>query len=365
MDALAAPAGGQDGIACIRTRGMSMSAIKMKPVACLGQGMVGLLGLLVVATVAQAEDKPLALAGSGGVYGSVEVGVSHIDYPKNRFFADRGEASPFTRNYNLDTEDNDAYGRAISGALGTRLPVALMRADGMRIELRGGRTDADQTSLRSFTDPGAGVRYGWVALDNSTGFGTPDGATLLTRIRQKIDYWGADLLLAFDYKLGDAASWSFLVGPSYKSLDQDTHIDGTISSVVALTESLSTHYRGIKLAAQYDRRLNDLWSMSAGFAASPYRAHATYRALYVVSPTTINRTLSDKSDALGLDARLEFSRRLSGRIRVAAFGEVSHLSDVPRVSYGSVPTDLAGGVLALASGRQTTWILGIRLGSSF
>jgi len=105
--------------------------------------------------------------------------------------------------------------------------------------------------------------------------------------------------------------------------------------------------------------------MSAGFAASPYRAHSTYRALYVVSPTTISRALSDKSDALGLDARLEFSRRLSERIRIAAFGEVNHLSDVPRVSYGSVPTDPAGGVLALASGKQTTWILGVSLAGSF
>jgi hypothetical protein len=327
--------------------------------------IAGLLSLLAILPAAHAETPPPFRDASGRLFGSVEVGVAHFAYPRNQFFADRGEASPFTRNYNLDADDGDAYGRSIAGVIGSALPLALAHADQVKVELQGWRMDADQTSNRSFVDPGAGVRYGWVQLDNATGFGTPNGDTLVTRIRQDLTYWGSDLLAAFEYTLGPDASWTWLIGPSYRSLDQDTNISGEITTSGTLTETLSTRFRGGRIGARYDRQLAGDWSLSAGGSASYYRSDADYHAVYDVPPTLITRSLSARDNVLGLDARMEVARRIKGSMKIAAYGELSHLSDVPRVSYGSVPTDPAGGVLALTNGGLTTWVLGVRLSGAF
>jgi len=313
--------------------------------------------------VAVSQD---AIAAGNAPYGAVGAGVARIDYPENGFFADRGEAPPFTRNFNLDTDKGDAYGAALEGTFGVFLPNTIANADAARLEIQGFLINADRTTHRSFSDTGAGMRFGWVLLDNSTGFGSPDAATLTTRIKQDIDYWGADVMFLLDYGVGPNTSWSFQVGPSFKRLDQDTDATGDISTTVSLEDRLSTDFRGARMGGRYNRDLNNLWSVSMDASVSKYWTKVDYQGSYVdSSPNAQTASLSDSDDALGLDLRLEVSRKISKGMKLSAFGRVNYLSDVPQVSYGSVPTDPSNGVLSLTSDHMTALVIGVQLSGSF
>ncbi|WP_260294001.1 hypothetical protein [Sedimenticola hydrogenitrophicus] len=306
------------------------------------------------------------VASESGSYGDIGAGVARIDYPDSQFFAERGEAAPFTRNYNLDTDEGVAYGAAIDGRIGTFLPGTIANADSARVELQGFWMSADRNTNRSFSDTGAGMRFGWVELDNSTGFGTPNGGTLTTRIEQDLKYWGADLMFLLDYGIGLDASWSFQVGPSFKRLDQDSDAAGAISTTVSLQDRLSTDFRGLRIGARYDRNLNLDWSVAMDGSVSRYWTKADYNGSYAdSSPNTQTASLSDSDNALGLDLRLELNRKLGKGMKLSVFGQVNHLSDVPQVSYGSVPTDTGNGVLSLTSDDMTTLVLGVEISGSF
>lgn len=314
-----------------------------------------------------------ALAADLEPYGALSAGVAQIDYPENRFFADRGEVVPFTRNYNLDTDDGDAYGAALTGRIGIFLPGTVLMADSARIELHGFWIGADRDTNTSFADIGPGMRFGWVELNNFSGFGTPDNSSLATKIKQDIEYWGFDIPVLLDFEMGPNASWSLQVGPSFKRLDHDTDANGTIrdsgnviTSRVTLDDRLSTDFRGLMVGARYSRDLKPHWSFSLDTSLARYWTDVDYKGIYNDSANlTQTASLDESDDAVGADLRLEVIRKLSNGLEVSAFGRVNHLSDVPKLNYGSVPTDPGNGVLRLESDDMTTLVLGLQLSGSF
>ncbi len=321
------------------------------------------VGFIAIPVIAVSTS---TVAAGQGSYGAIGAGVARIDYPENEFFADRGEVNPFTRNYNLDTDKGVAYGAAVEGRVGSYLPGVIANADTARVELQGFWINAGRTTNRSFSDTGAGMRFGWVELNNGSGFGTPDGFTLTTKIKQDIVYWGADVLFLLDYGMGPDASWSFQIGPSFKRLDQDTDADGDITTTVTIEDRLSTDFRGAKIGARYNRDLNQHWSVSVDASASRYWSKVEYRSRYEDSTlTTQTASLNESDDALGVDLRLEVSRKLSNGLKVSGFGQINPLTDVPQANYGSVPTDAGNGVLRLDSDDMTTLVLGVQVSGSF
>lgn len=316
-----------------------------------------IIGLLVM---------PAAVLADNLIYGSVGAGVARIGYPDNQFFADRGEAAPFARNSNLDTDKGNAMGTALDARIGTSLPFTIGKSDATRIELQGFWVNADRSTSRRFTDAGAGMRFGWVHLDNSTGFGTPNGGTLNTTVKQDLNYWGADAMLLVDYKVGSNASWSLQAGPSLKRLNQDTDATGTISTRVTLQERLSTDFRGFKIGAKYSRDLNADWFVCLDASLAKYWSKAEYRASYVdTTPAMVSASLDKNDSAVGIDLRFELGYKLTDTVKVSTFAQINYLSDVPRVNYGSVPTDPGNGVLSLTSGKLTTTEFGIQFSGSF
>ena len=315
----------------------------------------------------------VSVASEAGSYGTIGAGVVAMDLPENNFFADRGEANPFTRNYDLDTDDGRAYGAAVDGRIGTYLPVAIGHYADSRVALPGFWLNANSDNNAFFSDTGAGMRFGWVELNNSNGFGTPDTSTLTTKIRQDVVYWGFDVPVLMDFGMGPAASWSFQVGPSFKRLEQDTdaHGDirnagGSITTQVSLDDRLSTDFRGLMFGARYNRDLNSYWSVSVDASVAKYWSRVDYDGKYVDSfNATQNASVQESDDAVGVDLRLEIGRKLSSGLKVSAFGQINHLSDVPQVNYGSVPADAGNGVLRLESDDMTTLILGVQLSGSF
>ncbi len=313
------------------------------------------------------------LASGHGPYGAIGAGVARIDYPESQFFADRGEASPFTRNYNLDTDKGYAHGVSVDGRLGTFLPGTIGGADAVRIEIQGFGVDANRSTNSFFSDTGAGMRFGWVELDNFSGFGTPNGSSLTTKIKQDIDYWGFDVPLLLDFGMGQNASWSFQVGPSFKRLDQDSDATGTIrdggganTTIVTLDDRLAVEFRGLMVGARYNRELNQQWSVSLDASMARYWSKMDYDSTYIDGiNATQTASLNESDDALGVDLRLEVGRKLSSGLKVSAFGQINYLSDVPQVSYGSVPTDPGNGVLSLTSDDMTTLVLGLQVSGSF
>lgn len=309
---------------------------------------------------------PMAGLAEGVVYGSIGAGIAQVDYPNSQFFADRGEAAPFARNYNLDADKGNAYGMALDAHLGTLLPVSLGQADATKIELRGFRVSADQTTSRSFNDAGPGMRFGWVELNNSTGFGTPDGSTLNTTIRQDVEYWGADAILLVENGLGSHGSWSIQAGPSFKRFGQDTDATGTIATSVTLNDRLSTDFRGVRLGAAYKREIDSLWSVSLDASLAKYWTKTKYRSHYVDTAfNDLTASMDMKSASLRVDLRLELTRKLSNGLELSGFGQINHLGKVPQVSYGSVPTDPANGTLSLVNNDMTTLVIGIQLSRAF
>lgn len=321
---------------------------------------------LALVAIAMGLSSSAAFADGNGVYATVEAGVARIDFPTNRFFAVRGEAAPFARTANLRTEDDDARGNSLGGSLGIHLPGNPAGSAAMRLELRAWSIDAEVTNRASFVDPGPGVRYGWVTLDNSTGFGTPNGTVLKATIAQQFDYRGGDLLFLLDYKHRERNKWTLYAGPSIKSLDQKTEINGVITTSVTLAEKLSTDFKGMKVGVRYEHQFDDHWDGVVDLSASSYRSTTKYRGNYADSTgNSAHAELREKDHALGLDARVEVSRRIHEAVKVSAIVGLGHLSDVPRVSYGSVPTDPERGVLSLTSASQSTWFFGIGLNGSF
>lgn len=297
---------------------------------------------------------------------SLQAGPAWIAYPENHFFATRGEAAPFSRGRDLDTDDGVAGGRSIGGAVAVSLPIGQGGAWTAGVELHARWTNAHERTTRRFLDPGAGVRFGWVALDNSTGFGTPDGATLVTTVRQEIDIWTSDLLLAVEHAPGASGRWRGYLGPSLRLVDHDTDIAGRITSTVSVKEGLSTDLVGVKLGAAYRRRFASAWTGEFDLSLSRYWTDVAYRSRYVDSGgRNVRRTLTDNDTTLGFDLGAEVGREIVEGVRVSAFGSLGYLSTLPRVSYGSVPTDPAGGVLSLTTDDQMSWALGLGVNVRF
>lgn len=300
-----------------------------------------------------------------GIYVDLDGGFSHINYPQNKFFAKRGESSPFTRQANLDTESGGVDGNLQGAGVGVHLPFGMAASNGARLEWRGWRMHASASNAASFMDTGAGVRYGWVMLDNSTGYGTPDGMTLDTSVKQSIDFSGNDLLFLLDYGTDKSASWAIYAGPSVKSLRQDTEIQGRIITPVTLNDSLSTDYRGVRFGAKYIHPLDEAWKASVDISGSYYRYKASYHGVYEDGAAGIQRRLRSDKDAIGCDVRLDLIRKIASNVSLSIFGGLGYLSEVPQVDYGSVPSDPAHGTLSLGSDKLLTWTLGLKLQANF
>lgn len=337
----------------------------------------GFLLFLVVSTTSYAQDSLLSFAERNGIYVSIETGRANIIYPKNNFFAQRGEVNPWPRVKNLDTDDNRASGSLLSATLGTYFPLNFADAFKTKAELKIWRAKTKQASKRSFYDTGAGVRYGYVDFDNSTGYGTPNGTSLHTSINQEIEYYGQDFLFSLEYKQKEGGMWTLFAGPSFKTLEQNTLSEGkminavgTTISTVALTERLSTKLKGAKLGAKYSRHFNDTWSMSLDVSASRYNSKTNYTGAFyrpsIFIPKNVNRSLGATDAVNAIDTRLEVAYKIAKGLDISAFAEMNHLSSVPLVNYGSVPTDPNQGVLRLETAKNfTMYVLGLKLTKAF
>ncbi|WP_321778543.1 hypothetical protein [Sulfurimonas sp.] len=305
-------------------------------------------------------------------YASLELGLANIAFAKNHFFALRGENLPFKRKKNLDTDSNNAKGNSVAITFGTHLPITFAGANSIKIYSKVWHITAQASNTKNFKDNGVGKKYGWVELDNSNGFRTNTGNTLNTNIEQKLRHWGADILLSFEYALGDDASLSIFTGPSYRSNNQDTDIKGNIiggSITVHLKDKISENLFGAKLGINYNLKFKNKWLLNMDFAISQYRKFATYTGAYTrysfPFSTSVNRKLSDTQNSKGVDLDIQLGYKFAKQTYVSIYADYNYLSNVTQVSYGSGPTDPAGGVLSLSNDEQSSLVYGLRLNYMF
>jgi len=298
--------------------------------------------------------------------GWVDAGVAYMNYPANRLFAIRGEAAPFTRGPDLATDDGDANGVYFSGGLDYELKSALFGSRSTSIGIRGNYADVSSNTSASFVDPGPGTRFGWVALDNTGGFGTPDGETLTTSTRRVISSYTIDIPITLEYEHWSSGSLKVRFGPSYRNVQQESAVDGSITSTVSLNENLETDYLGATLGVAADFPVTSQLTASVDMAISLYGADTDYRGRYVSSgPTSISRNLEDSEFAYSIDLRLGLDYQFNQNTKVGMFVGINYLSYAPVVSYGSVPTDPDGGVLSLNDDNLLTVTGGLSVSIRF
>ncbi len=307
----------------------------------------------------------------------LDMGVMSLNTPSHDFYAERGEVSPFTRNSNLATYDGNTLGASINGVMSFGLPDSrIFGAQRLDIGLFGASTSGSGSAL--FTDPGVGTRYGFVALDNSTGYGTSAvGDTLATSTSRSGSVSGVSLLLNQIGAGADSSGFSFGFGAQLFALDQRTTSSGTIKIFSGpltgrydLTESLNSRFAGPEVNLAYRGPMSGDWRLEAklAFAAlvsdTQYQGNAEHFTNNISDAVTAN-AVSDSSTALLSSAQVSLSRSVGKNGTLRASAGISQLSGAATINYGSVPSDPGGGVLRIEYGTAISAQLGLSLGFAF
>lgn len=303
--------------------------------------MKKLAASLAIATLAMFSTQAFA----EGLYLKLDAGASVIKLPSNLFFANRGDAAPFVKLNNLDTDSGILAGFGIDLVMGSELPIPILGADGSKVELGGAFQNGWSSTSASFFDAGAGARYGWFELGNASGFGTFDGATLLTSTNRSLQYGHVEALLRNNY-----GSFEIFVGPELRVLNQKIDVTGTIGATsVSLAEVLTTIYGGATLGATIGVVDDGDWLVKLMGAVSLLGAHTQYSATYNDSiPQTQTASLSDQQIAVGAKVKLTVEKHITPNTTLGGYVSIDYLSYSPQVNYGSIPADPANGVLRLA-----------------
>jgi hypothetical protein len=303
-----------------------------------------------------------------GISVDLTSGVVLMALPENRFFADRGESTPFTRNYDLDTNS-----RSLAGVgLGLRLETGPMADGRLSFEFDGAFVAAVSNTDVSFEDGGAGERFGWVVLDGSSGFGTPAGGDVLeTQVNRNLRQREASLRARYQVGTQGAGGLELYAGPLKRWLDQDFDIAGQISngvlpgSSVTLTEELDTEFTGAVIGLALARQVRKGWRTEFDLSAAFAKAETSYSGDYAVDgfgdPT---ETLSGETDAAWLNVGVDLVQAAGGGA-IWYSADLEYLSGMPVVNYGSVPTDPDNGVLRLEQANAVTVRLGIEYRKTF
>jgi hypothetical protein len=303
-----------------------------------------------------------------GISVDLSSGVVLMALPENRFFADRGEGTPFTRNYDLDTNS-----RSLAGAgLGLRLETDALAGGPFSLEFDGAFVAAVSNTDVSFEDGGAGERFGWVVLDGSSGFGTPAAGDVLdTQVSRNLRQSEASLRARYQVGTQGEAGFGFYAGPLKRWLDQDFDIAGQITnggspgSSVVLTEELDTEFTGAVIGVALARQVRQGWQAEFDLSATFARAETSYSGDYAVDGSSDpTETLSGENNAAWLNIGVDLVQAAGGGA-IWYSADLEYLSGMPTVNYGSVPTDASNGVLRLEQANAVTLRLGVEYRTTF
>jgi hypothetical protein len=299
-------------------------------------------------------------------------GVVLMALPENRFFADRGESSPFTRNYDLDTDS-----RSLAGVgLALRLESDALAGGPFSVEFDGAFVAALSNTGASFEDGGVGERYGWVVLDGSSGFGTPTtGSVLETHVRRNLRQSDASLRARYQVGTQGTDGLEFYAGPLKRWLDQDFDIGGEIydeldvlGSSVTLTEKLDTDFTGGVIGMALARQVRAGWQAELDLSATFARAETSYSGDYSLTDsgfvTNISETLSAENNAAWLNLGVDLVQAAGGGA-IWYSADLEYLTGMPTVNYGSVSGDPGNGVLRLEQANAVTLRLGVEYRTTF
>jgi len=312
------------------------------------------------------NDRPLTL--------NVEVGPALLQAEDTQFFAYRKQGSPNTRLSNLDVDDGHALGGYLAGEVAYNLNSPWKAVDRISVSLKTDWTSASLSNSEQFDDDTSTERYGWVNLDNSTGWGTGDGLTLSTKVDRDFDYGGATLFVTAHKSNAAGLGTSIGIGPSFRRLLEQDNYYGSISSSfqtnVTQVDQLDTKYLGAAVRATVSGDLTK--SLMGAFSGNFGLYHSDTR--YEGSQITRNNTgpqgqysasLSDSHVAYTADLQTSVTYDLSEIWKLNGFGKVSYLSSAPVVNYGSVSTDPENGVLRLEDSDLFGFTVGVSLSARF
>tara|TARA_R110002073_G_scaffold73085_17_gene178860 strand:- start:8092 stop:9219 length:1128 start_codon:yes stop_codon:yes gene_type:complete len=308
-------------------------------------------------------------------YADVDSGAMFINAPDFRFFARRGETSPYERIESITTDDGEDFAAFVGGKAGWIFDGSLLGTGNMRLEFSGFYAGFDDDTAVTFSDPGPGVRYGFVALDNTSGFGTVDPASdysvMHTTTSREIDFGGYDLLLHQDFRLDENHMWTLYGGPSLQHLYQGfmTTISYPMDashSGATLNESLDTDYVGGKVGISGRRKLNSRWSLFLDGNTGIYHARTRYDGRFVHARSTPPHDdrigLTRHDNAVSTQARLELTRQMNDSVFVSLTSNVQHLDYAGQMDYGTrVDTVPDGSTLSIDSDELLSATLGLRL----
>jgi len=318
--------------------------------------------------VAMATPAAMAAEIAPGVYGEFELSTGNVDFPDNKFFAQRGEGPPFARIRNLDADKGEVDTFGYAGALYVPI-VSVSDVPDFIVWLNHSDTSGDRTSKDSFVDNGPGERFGFVVLDNSGGFGTPDGTTLTTRIRQEIDLSVTDVLADFTPDNANQDGLNMFVGFSVMNYKLETKILGQIvngfvaSTTLNQKELMDVDYRGVKIAGRYNRALPFELTLNAVATAAYYMGDGDWQGTQTLNGNVVSlKRSANNADTAAFSGDVSLTKQFDG-FNLSLSGKASQINDVQTISYGSsAPTDPAGGVLQIVSDDLTSWSFGLRVG---
>ncbi len=292
----------------------------------------------------------------------VEVGPALLNMKETQFFIQRGENSPFAKEAVLDTGSSWSQGGYIGGEFGHSFDLNKWGFDQYTVSLAADWTRTETDSSSSFYDTGAGVRFGWVTLDNSNGYGTNNGNTLTTMTDRQFDYGGATVLISGTKKLGDRLDLTLGAGPSFRRLLEKNKYHGEIGggSQVDHNENLTTNYLGGAVKASVSGNLTHDLKGSVSGQIGIYRADSSFNAQQTISSNHYSETRSRSLMSYSSDVKGTLSYALDEYWTLSGFGRLTYLSNVPTVNYGSSPQDTANGKLRL----EEDSLLGINVGLS-
>ena len=313
---------------------------------------------LFVAMVLTAGSPFGQMAFAGDLTTSIEGGVSYLSLPQNQFFAHRGEAAPFSRFSNLKTGKGANFGKNVRFSGDYEFDESLGGVT--YLGLRGSWEQIATNEARSFYDAGVGQRYGWVVFDNSTGFGTADTDTLSTDIDRDFKFFGVNLVAGVPVATFSGFSVKALVGPSYKRLDEKTRAFGGLfdaagtflGTFTTLNETIDTDYIGGTIGLTAEGSIAPSWALGLEGLFSMYNADARYRGNYTDSGgRNLSRQLYRGFNAHGANLAVDLQYQITTNISIGMSVKGEYLSEMPQMSYGSVPTDAAAGVLRIDGER--------------
>ncbi|TWU26753.1 hypothetical protein Pla52o_06070 [Novipirellula galeiformis] len=308
-------------------------------------------------------------------YADVDSGAMFINAPDFQYFAKRGETAPFERIEDITTDDGEDFGAFVGGKAGWIFDGSLLGTGNMRLEFSGSYAGFDDNTAVTFFDPGPGVRYGFVALDNTTGFGTADPPSqvriLHTVTSREIDFGGYDLLLHQDFRVDENRVWTLYGGPSVQHLYQEfmTHASFPLdasNTEATLNEALDTDYIGGKVGVSGRRNLNSRWSLFLDGNTGIYHAKTHYDGRFIHStsfPPHDDRISLERHDhAVSTQARLDLTRQMNDFAFISLTSNVQHIDYAGQMNYGTRNDNVpSGSRLSIDRDELFSATVGLRL----